>query len=56
MYLFAGLSVVDGVVCGRCAPRKRFVEFQAFLRDVILPAAWQRRVYTVRLILDNGST
>ena len=56
LHLFAGLSVADGQICGRCASRKRFVDFQAFLREVILPAARARHVHTVRLILDNGST
>ena len=54
--LFAGLSVADGLVYGQCASRKRFADFQAFLREVILPAARARHVHTVRLILDNGST
>jgi hypothetical protein len=54
--LFAGLSVADGLIYGQCASRKRFVDFQAFLRAVIRPSARQRRVHTVRLILDNGST
>ena len=38
-----------------CWP-KRFVDFQAFLRGVILPAARARHVHTLRLILDNGTT
>lgn len=56
LHLFAGLSVADGQVYGQCATRKRFVDFQAFLREVILPAAKARHVHTLRLILDNGST
>jgi transposase len=56
LHLFAGLSVADGQVYGQCASRKRFVDFQAFLREVILPEARARRVHTLRLILDNGST
>jgi len=56
LHLFAGLSVADGQVSGQCATRKRFVDFQAFLLDVILPAARARHVHTLRLILDNGST
>lgn len=54
--LFAGLSVADGQVMGRCYARKRFAEFQQFIQDVVVPAARQRRVHTVHLILDNGST
>ena len=56
LHLFAGLSVADGQVFGQCASRKRFVDFQAFLQEVILPAARARHVHTLRLILDNGST
>jgi len=54
--LFVGLSVADGLVYGRCAAHKRFVDFQAFVRDVLVPAARQRKVQTIRLILDNGTT
>lgn len=54
--LFVGLSVADGLVYGRCAARKRFVDFQAFVRESLLPAARQRKVQAVKLILDNGST
>jgi hypothetical protein len=54
--LFAGLSVADGCVYSMCRNRKRFVDYQAFLLDVILPAAMQRGVHTVALILDNGPT
>jgi len=56
LHLFVGLSVADGLVYGRCAARKRFVDFQAFVRDVLVPAARQRKVQTIRLILDNGTT
>ncbi len=54
--LFAGLSVVDGLVYGLCRQRKRFVDFQAFLLEVIIPEALRRGVHTLALILDNGST
>ena len=54
--LFAGLSVADGQVYGQCRHRKRLVDFQAFLVETILPAAVQRGVHTVALILDNGTT
>lgn len=56
LHLLAGLSVVDGHVLGRCAHRKRFVDFQAFIEQVLVPEARQRGVHTVALILDNGST
>jgi transposase len=54
--LFAGLSVADGQVYGQCRERKRFVDFQMFLLEVIIPAALQRGVHTLALILDNGTT
>ncbi len=56
LHLFAGLSVADGQVYGQCRRRKRFVDFQAFLREVIIPEALQRDVRTLALILDNGTT
>ena len=54
--LFAGLSVADGRVYGMCRNRKCFVDFQAFLLEVIFPEALRRGVHTVALILDNGPT
>jgi len=54
--LFAGLSVADGQIYGMCRNRKRFVDFQAFLLEVLLPEAVRREVHTVALILDNGPT
>jgi hypothetical protein len=56
LHLLAGLSVADGQVCGQCAQRKRFVDFQHFLQTVIVPEAQRRGVRAVALILDNGST
>lgn len=56
VHLFGGLSVADGQIYGQCRLRKRFVDFQAFITTVIVPAAIQRGVHTVILILDNGST
>jgi transposase len=56
VHLFAGLSVADGQVCGECLQRKRFVDFQAFLLQRVVPAALQRGVKTLALILDGGST
>jgi transposase len=55
-HLFAGLSVADGQVYGTCRSRKRFVDFQTFLQQVIIPEALRRKVHTVTLILDNGTT
>ena len=55
-HLFAGLSVADGQVYGTCRERKCFVDFQAFLQQVIIPEALRRKVQTVTFILDNGTT
>jgi len=55
-HLFAALSVADGKVAGLCRERKRFVDFQTFVQQVILPEALRRGVQTVLLILDNGTT
>jgi transposase len=55
-HLFAGLSVADGQVYGTCRSRKCFVDFQAFLQQVIIPEALRRKVHTVTFILDNGTT
>src|SRR6266566_2493575 len=56
LHLMAALSVADGLVYGQCHPRKRFVDFRCFLETVLLVEAQRRRVQTVALILDNGST
>src|SRR6266581_2595372 len=56
LQLMAALSVADGLVYGQCHPRKRFVDFRTFLETVLLIEAQRRRVQTVALILDNGST
>jgi transposase len=56
LHLFGGLSVADGKVYGQCRLRKRFVDFQAFLLEVIIPEALRRGVHTLALILDNGTT
>jgi hypothetical protein len=53
--LFAGLLVHTGETLARCFERKRFAEFQSFLR-MLLASMWCRRIRTVHLILDNGST
>jgi len=56
LHLFGALSVADGLVYGLCRQRKRFVDFQAFLLQVVIPQALRRGVHTVALILDNGTT
>lgn len=56
LHLLAGLSVADGQVIGRCATRKRFVDFQAFLKESLVPEARRRGVQQVALVLDNGPT
>jgi hypothetical protein len=56
LHLFAGLSVADGQKVGQTFERKRFVEFQAFLLESIIPEALRRGVHTLKLILDNGTT
>lgn len=56
LHLFAALSVADGQVYGQGRLRKRFVDFQAFLLEVVIPEALRRGVHTVALILDNGPT
>jgi transposase len=56
LHLFAALSVADGWVGGVCRQRKRFVDFQAFLLEVVIPEALRRGVHTVALVVDNGTT
>jgi hypothetical protein len=53
---FAALRVADGQVYGCCRDRQRFVDFQAFWLEVIVPQAIQRGVSEIRLILDHGPT
>ena len=55
-HLFAGLSIADGKVYGTWRQRKGFAEFQAFMPQEIIPEALRRRVQTVTLILDHGTT
>ena len=52
----AGLSVADGHILGQCYKRKRFVDFQAFISEVLVPEAKRRGVQRVGLIVDNGPT
>lgn len=54
--LFAALSVADGKVRGVFRDRKRFVDFQSAIEEMIIPEALDRGVHTVELILDNGTT
>ncbi len=56
MQLFAALSVADGQKYARTADRKRFIDFQTFLLQAVIPEALRRGVHTVKLILDNGPT
>jgi hypothetical protein len=56
LQLFAGLSVADGRKYVRTAERKRFVDFQSFLTQIIIPEALRRGLHTIQLILDNGPT
>jgi hypothetical protein len=54
--LFAALSVADGKVRGVFRDRKRFVDFQSAIEEMIIAEALDRGVHTVELILDNGTT
>ncbi len=56
LHLLAGFSVADGLVYGQCASRKRFIDFCTFLQTVLIAEALRRKVHTMALILDNGST
>lgn len=56
LQLFAGLSVADGFVFGCTRARKRFVDFQAFILEVLVPEAISRGATEIRLVLDNGPT
>jgi len=56
LHLFAALSVADGQKYGRTAERKRFIDFQAFLLECLIPEALLRGMHTMKLILDNGTT
>lgn len=53
--LFAALLVHTGRTMARCFERKRFVEFQDFLR-MIFGSLWCQGIRVVHSILDNGST
>jgi hypothetical protein len=55
-HLIAGLSVADGQVIGQCSKRKRFVDFQAFITEVLVREAQRRGVEAIGLIVDNGTT
>jgi DDE superfamily endonuclease len=54
--LFAALSVADGEVYGVYRDRKRFVDFQSFIEETIIPEALSRQMHTVKVIADNGTT
>jgi DDE superfamily endonuclease len=53
--LFGGLAVHTGETLARCFARKRFAEFQSFLR-LLFGSVWCRNIRSLHLILDNGST
>ncbi|MDF5726049.1 MAG: transposase [Rhizonema sp. PD37] len=46
----------SGLIYGCCRDGKKFVDFQAFILEVLVPEAIQRGVRHIYLILDNGST
>jgi transposase len=50
------LSVFDGLIYGDCRESKKFVDFQSFLVEILVPEAIRRRVRHIYLILSNGST
>lgn len=56
LQLFAGLSVADGQKYAQTSERKRFVDFQSFILQIIVPEALRRGVHTIKMILDNGTT
>lgn len=56
LHLFAALSVADGFKLGQTFARKRFIDFQAFILETLVPEASRRGVGVVKLILDNGTT
>ena len=39
-----------------CQNRKHFLDYPAFLLEVIMPQALRRGVHTLAVILDNGPT
>lgn len=53
--LFGALLVHTGETLARCFERKRFREFQVFLR-MLFGSVWCRSIRSLHLILDNGST
>jgi hypothetical protein len=53
--LFAGLLVHRGETLARCFERRRFDDFQRFLR-MLFTSLWCKRIRVLHLILDNGST
>ena len=53
--LFTALLVHKGATLARCFERKRFVDFQVFLRT-LFGSLWCQDIRLVHLILDNGPT
>ena len=56
LHLFAALSVADGKVSAVFRDRKRFVDFQSAIEEMVIPEALDRGMHAVELILDNGTT
>lgn len=60
LYAQASFLIQGGfwVVCvyGCCRDSKKFVDFQTFVLEVLIPEAIRRGVRHINLILDNGST
>ena len=48
--------MANGEVYGVYRDRKCFVDFQSFIEETIIPEALNRKMHTVKLILDNGTT
>jgi hypothetical protein len=55
-HLIAALSVAEGQIFGKSSTRKRFVDFQAFISEVLVREAQRRGMHKVALIMDNGPT
>jgi hypothetical protein len=48
--------VADGKVYQAFHTRKRFVDFQSFVEQTIIPEARDRQMHTVNFMVDNGTT
>jgi hypothetical protein len=54
--MYAGLSIADEKVSGTCRRRTRVVDVQTCVHDVIIPESLPRKVTTVLLMVDHGTT